>query len=52
MLLGGSNKERMFSPSTKLGENNNVEIKINMEIEIQIYLHIYPYTHSLRKTMQ
>ena len=42
----------MFSPSTKLGEKNNVEIKINIEIEIQIYLHIYPYIHSLRKTMQ
>lgn len=42
----------MFSPSTKLGENNDVEIKINMEIKIQIYLYIHPYTHSLRKTMQ
>ena len=45
-------QERMFSPSTKQGENNDVEIKINMEIKIQIYLYMYPYTHSLRKTMQ
>ena len=30
-------QERMFSPSTKQGENNDVEIKINMEIKIQIY---------------